>query len=176
MPQLRTDRERNQGLCRSRTGLGRRCCDSISACRGFLTLTDGAGGFLPDVPERLSNGAARACGTITFKAPAPRFLELTKIPIVKPRPHRGDNCGSMGPEQRKALSEQPHTWLANAGSFGGVPGPVLIRRWGDVATVSAWSNLRAPANRRPRSEREQPRSSSRGSPWSQAVQLRVRCG
>jgi hypothetical protein len=89
------------------------------------------------------SGAARACGTITFKAPAPRFLEHTKIPIVKPRPHRADNCGSMGPEQRKALSEQPHTWLANAGSFGGVPGPVLIRRWGDVATVSAWSPPRS---------------------------------
>jgi hypothetical protein len=34
-----------------------------------------------------------------------------------------DICGSLGPRQREAPSEQPHTWLANAGSCGGVPGP-----------------------------------------------------
>jgi hypothetical protein len=32
-----------------------------------------------------------------------------------------DICGSLGPGQREAGPEQPHTWLANAGCSSGVP-------------------------------------------------------
>jgi len=56
--------EPRQGLCLSKLGLGRRCCESISDFRGFLTLTDGAGGFLPGMPaERLPRRGCLGMGS-----------------------------------------------------------------------------------------------------------------